>query len=130
MRRSRSLSALLAAAWAVAACASGRSGPALLSSESDARARVPLPPVAPAAGPLKISVVYPREGQLLTARDSNFILGSVGKAGATLTVNGVPVPTLPNGAFLAFLPVPAGPRRDSARPALPPRSTCPMRASA
>jgi N-acetylmuramoyl-L-alanine amidase len=108
MRRSRRLSALLAAAWAVAACASGRSGPALLSSESDARARVPLPPVAPATGPLKISVVYPREGQLLTARDSNFIFGSVGKAGATLTVNGVPVPTLPNGAFLAFLPVPAG----------------------
>src|SRR5829696_5558615 len=109
MRRSRRLSALLAAAWAVAACASGRSGPAPLSSESDARARVPLPPVAPATGPLKISVVCPREGQLLTARHSNFIFGSVGKAAATLTVNGVPVPTLPNGAFLAFLPVPAGP---------------------
>ena len=112
MRRSRRLIVTLLAAWAAAACVpGGRAGgyPALLASEPDARARVPLPPVPAAPGPLRISVVYPRAGQLLTARDSNFIFGSVGTAGATLTVNGTPVQTLPNGAFLAFLPVPPGP---------------------
>lgn len=104
--------ALVCAAWAAAACVpgGGRAGaPRLLAAESDADARVALPPVPAAAGPLRIAVVYPRPGQVIAARDSNFILGSVGKAGAALTVNGVRVPVQPNGAFLAFLPVPPGP---------------------
>jgi N-acetylmuramoyl-L-alanine amidase len=40
--------------------------------------------------------------------DSTFIFGSVGNGRATLTINGAPVQRLaPNGAFLAYLPVPA-----------------------
>jgi N-acetylmuramoyl-L-alanine amidase len=40
------------------------------------------------------------------ARDSNFILGSIGSGDATLTINGTAVPVQPNGSFLAWLPVP------------------------
>ncbi|SRR5579883_819999 len=65
-----------------------------------------LPPIPHVTGPLAITVVYPRPGALITSRDSNFILGSVGTGDATLTINGFNVPVEPNGAFLAWLPVP------------------------
>lgn len=65
-----------------------------------------LPPVPAVRGPLKINVVYPKPGQLLTARDSNFIFGSVGTGDAALTINGMPVPVWPNGAFMGWLAVP------------------------
>jgi N-acetylmuramoyl-L-alanine amidase len=65
-----------------------------------------LPPIPPAAGPLRIRVVYPAEGAVLTAADSNFIFGSVGRGDAALTIDGARVEVAPNGAFLAFLPVP------------------------
>lgn len=65
-----------------------------------------LPPVPARAGPLVIDVVYPPEGSFIAARDSNFIFGSVGHGGAELTIDGVHVPVEPNGAFLAWLPVP------------------------
>ena len=81
---------------------------------------VPTPPVeAPAlvvglpavpavrSAPLAIAVRYPSPNQLLTARDSNFVLGSVGSGDAALTINGTPVPVAPNGAFLGWLPLPA-----------------------
>jgi N-acetylmuramoyl-L-alanine amidase len=57
-------------------------------------------------GPLAINVVYPKPDQMLTARDSNFIFGSVGTGDAALRINGVPVPVWPNGAFMGWLPVP------------------------
>lgn len=57
-------------------------------------------------GPIAIRVVYPREGQLIASRDSNFIFGSVGSGDVSLRINGFVVPVLPNGAFLAFLPLP------------------------
>src|SRR3954469_23449689 len=65
-----------------------------------------LPPVPQVRGPLQISVVYPKPDQLLTARDSNFIFGSVGSGDAALQINGVPVPVWPNGAFMGWLRVP------------------------
>ncbi|HEV2131561.1 MAG TPA: hypothetical protein VGR27_10690, partial [Longimicrobiaceae bacterium] len=65
-----------------------------------------LPPVPPVTGPLAIDVVYPAEGAPITARDSNFVFGSVGTGDATLTINGAPVQVAANGAWLAFLPVP------------------------
>jgi N-acetylmuramoyl-L-alanine amidase len=65
-----------------------------------------LPPVPAVAGPLAIDVVYPEEGGALAAVDSTFVFGSVGTGEATLRVNGQPVQVAPNGAFLAFLPVP------------------------
>ena len=64
------------------------------------------PPIPPRAGPLAIDVVYPRDSSLITARDSNFIFGSVGNGSARLAINRQSVPVEPNGAFLAWLPVP------------------------
>jgi N-acetylmuramoyl-L-alanine amidase len=55
---------------------------------------------------LGIRVVYPPTDAEINARDSTFIFGSVGSGRATLSINGVAVPVYPNGAFLAFLPVP------------------------
>lgn len=65
-----------------------------------------LPPVPEIRGPIEISITYPRSGQLIAARDSNFIFGSVGSGDAGLLINGVSVPVWPNGAFMAWLPVP------------------------
>jgi N-acetylmuramoyl-L-alanine amidase len=66
----------------------------------------PLPPIPHVSGPPVITVVYPRAGATIAVRDSNFILGSVGTGDASLTINGVSVHVEPNGAFLAWLPVP------------------------
>lgn len=66
-----------------------------------------LPPVPEVRGPLQIDVVYPKPGQMLTTRDSNFVFGSVGSGDAMLNINGVAVPVYPNGAFMAWLAVPA-----------------------
>jgi N-acetylmuramoyl-L-alanine amidase len=65
-----------------------------------------LPPVAPVDGPLAIRVVYPPAGATIQARDSNFIFGTVGSGKATLTINGTRVPVVPNGSFIAYLPLP------------------------
>jgi N-acetylmuramoyl-L-alanine amidase len=65
-----------------------------------------LPPIPPADGPLRLDVVYPPEGGVVAARDSTFVFGSTGSGRTQLTINGVPVRVEPNGAFLAFLPVP------------------------
>jgi len=55
---------------------------------------------------LQINVVYPKPNQMLEVRDSNFVFGSVGSGDAALRINGVAVPVWPNGAFMAWLPVP------------------------
>jgi N-acetylmuramoyl-L-alanine amidase len=65
-----------------------------------------LPPIPLVDGPLAIRVVYPPAGATIQARDSNFIFGTVGSGKATLTINGTPVPVVPNGSFIAFLPLP------------------------
>ncbi len=66
-----------------------------------------LPAVPARRGPLHIQVVYPPADAILQVRDSNFMLGSVGSGDARLTINGQPVKVWPNGAWLAYLPVPA-----------------------
>lgn len=71
---------------------------------------VPLPPIPEVRGALAPRVVYPPANALIQARDSTFIFGSVGSGDARLTINGVPVEVQPNGAFLAFLPVPREPQ--------------------
>lgn len=68
---------------------------------------VRLPAVPAVQGPLTIDVVYPGEGQTVGAVDSTFVFGSVGNGAAALVINGAPVEVAPNGAFLAYLPVPA-----------------------
>ncbi len=67
-----------------------------------------LPPIPAVDGPLNLHVVYPSSNQLLTVRDSNYIFGSTGTGLARLRIDGADVPVLPNGAFLAWLAVPAG----------------------
>ena len=105
--------ALAAAAFSVVLAACGTPRPATApipaaaaAPPGPAGATLVLPPIPHVTGPITISVVYPRPGALITSRDSNFILGSVGTGDATLTINGTPVPVRANGAFLAWLPVP------------------------
>ncbi|HEX6533874.1 MAG TPA: N-acetylmuramoyl-L-alanine amidase [Gemmatimonadaceae bacterium] len=66
-----------------------------------------LPPVPLVLGPLAPKVIYPSENQLIQSRDSNFIFGSVGNGRAKLTINGDTVHVLPNGSFIAYLPLPS-----------------------
>lgn len=94
--------ALTAMLWA--ACASG-GGPGTTPAAPAAPA--PIPPIPAADGPLNITVMYPPENGQLAVRDSTFIFGATGSGRATLTINGRPVAVAPNGAWLAFLPVPA-----------------------
>lgn len=65
-----------------------------------------LPPIPWVRGSLALDVVHPGENQLVSVRDSTFVMGSVGSGDATLTINGAPVRVNPNGSFLAFLAVP------------------------
>lgn len=68
-----------------------------------------LPPVPVVAGaPIAVRVQYPSPNQLLTTRDSSFVLGSVGSGDVALRINGAPVAVAPNGAFLGWLASPAG----------------------
>lgn len=64
------------------------------------------PVIPPRFGALAIDVVYPPANSLISARDSNFIFGSVGNGRASLSINGQKVTVEANGAFLAWLPVP------------------------
>ena len=66
-----------------------------------------LPPVPVVRGPLALTVVYPPADAVVDARDSSFLFGSTGAGDADLTVNGFPVRVWPNGAWLAWLPLPA-----------------------
>ncbi len=102
-KQMRSVAALLLTAAACAACAAR--APELAGP----------PPIALHNGPLVIDVVYPADSGFIAARDSNFIFGSVGAGSAQLTINGTPVRVEPNGAFIAWLPVPASPEDTLAR---------------
>ena len=76
-----------------------------------------LPPVPLVEGSLRPRVQYPGANAIIGARDSTFIFGSIGNGRATLRINDAPVTVAPNGAFLAYLPVPRADsgRADSAR---------------
>jgi N-acetylmuramoyl-L-alanine amidase len=65
-----------------------------------------LPQVPVARGSLEIRVVYPPPDGIVRAKDSSFLLGSVGTGAARLTINGYPVRVWPNGAWLAWIPLP------------------------
>lgn len=64
------------------------------------------PPVPVVTGPLGIVVTYPSPTDLVDARDSTFLFGSIGTGNATLTVNGQPARVWPNGAWLAWIAIP------------------------
>jgi N-acetylmuramoyl-L-alanine amidase len=72
-----------------------------------ATAAAVLPPVPFQDGPLALTVVHPAEGGDVAVRDRTFVFGATGTGRAQLAINGAPVAVAPNGAFLAFLPVPA-----------------------
>ena len=103
-RRCWSWGHLLVAAVVVVGVGCARAAtPDVAPTPGDASA---LPPVPLVDGPLSIRVVYPASGAVIQSRDSNFIFGTVGSGRASLVINGVTVPVVPNGSFLAFLPVP------------------------
>ena len=83
--------------------------PTVLPAQGRPAAAPPLPPVPSVRGPLGVTVVYPLEGQLVTAQDSTFLFGSTGNGDAQLTVNGASVAVAPNGAFLAWVVIPRDP---------------------
>jgi N-acetylmuramoyl-L-alanine amidase len=97
---------------ALAACG-GRPPVTAAPAPEPAATRFPAMPVA--TGALQLRIVYPpRNATITVTGDSTFIFGSVGNGAARLTINGSAVPVLPNGSFLAFVPVP----RESQRFAL------------
>lgn len=59
------------------------------------------------AGPLKLTVVYPKDGQGMAPVDSTFIFGSV-QPGSALFINGREVKVHKGGGWLAFLRVEPG----------------------
>jgi N-acetylmuramoyl-L-alanine amidase len=103
---------VLSSAW-IAGCTPARRVPLPTVAVPPVAPEAPtvgLPPVPVVrAAPLAVQVRYPGVNQLLTSRDSNFVLGTVGTGDATLTINGVAVPVAPNGAFLGWLANPPGP---------------------
>lgn len=115
--------AALLALLALNACASAPApggGPAATTGTPSGRAPnvappsvsgLPAVPVVRGAA-IDVKVRYPSDNQLLTTRDSNFILGSLGSGDVALTINGANVPVAPNGAFLGWVanPPAAAPR--------------------
>lgn len=102
---------LVAGAATLAGCAAG-AGPAPESIFGDDRTA--LPAIPEEVGPVELRVEYPDSLALVAVSDSNFLFGSVGTGDARLTVDGVEVEVEPNGAFLAWLPVPEASRGDTA----------------
>jgi N-acetylmuramoyl-L-alanine amidase len=99
------------ATWAALVCTvvvggASACAPPPKHATAPATSALALPPVPLVDGPLAIRVVYPPAGATIAVRDSNFIFGTVGSGKATLTINGTPVPVVPNGSFIAFLPIP------------------------
>ncbi len=102
-RRQRTILAGAMVALA-AACTTERPEPARPTPSGEVEPA--LPEIPRRIGPLVLDVVHPEEGVTVATRDSTFVFGSTGTGDATLRINGTPVPVQPNGAFLAFLPVP------------------------
>lgn len=104
--RARCLTLALAAACS-APSARTAPEPSALPAPPAAAGEVPRFPAIPkVSAPLALRVTYPPDGATIVARDSTFLFGSVGTGDARLTVNGAEVPVLPNGAWLAWVPLP------------------------
>ena len=101
---------LTVTAFVVAGCASTPrvvAPPAMPTVAADELSVPPSFPSIPRAdGKLDLRIVYPPEGATIVARDSTFLFGAVGNGDAQLRVNGTEVRVLPNGAWLAWLPLP------------------------
>jgi N-acetylmuramoyl-L-alanine amidase len=66
-----------------------------------------LPAMEPVRGPLALRVVYPPNDAVLQVRDSSFLFGSAGTGDARVTIDGQPARVWPNGAWLAYVALPA-----------------------
>ena len=97
----------------LAACAGSAAPPAATPPAADMRVApgdrdsTLLPPMPVERGRLAIRVIYPAPDAVVRARDSSFLIGSIGTGDAKLTINGNPVRVWPNGAWLAWIPLPA-----------------------
>lgn len=103
---------MLAATALAGACASG--GPAVDGLAPAGVFESTLPPIPPVTGPVDVYVEYPDSLQRIAVSDTNFVFGTVGTGDATLVIDGALVDVEPNGAFLAWLPVPPATRGDTA----------------
>ena len=56
--------------------------------------------------PIGLRVIYPAPTDVVRARDSSFLFGSVADGKTQVTINGHPVRVWPNGAWLAWIPFP------------------------
>ena len=52
-------------------------------------------------------MAYPQPDAVLQVRDSSFLFGTAGTGDARVTVNGQPARVWPNGAWLAYVALPA-----------------------
>ena len=87
----------------VTGCAVPRSGTAPVAGAARPS------PAAAARDSLQIAVVYPAVTDVIQSHDSAFLFGAVrggGGAPVHLDINGQSVPVLPNGAWIAWLPLP------------------------
>ena len=66
-----------------------------------------LPRDAEGGGPLALHVVYPPPDAVLQIRDSSFLFGTAGRGDAAVTIDGQPARVWPNGAWLAYVALPA-----------------------
>jgi N-acetylmuramoyl-L-alanine amidase len=91
----------------VAVAMFGACAPAMPGAPPGPIAAPGLPPIPLVDGPLAIRITHPTPATVRPNVDSTFIYGSTGTGRADITINGFNVPVHPNGAFLAFLPMPA-----------------------
>ncbi len=112
MTRRTAVPLVMALSAAFAGCATGPAGaPSAAVPTPGPHAPSPeLPPIPDVNGPLDLQVQFPPDSAHLATRGRSFIFGSTGNGRARLTIDGDSVPVAPNGAFLAFVPVPV---RDS-----------------
>jgi N-acetylmuramoyl-L-alanine amidase len=95
-------------------CARGTAAPPVSAPASATPVLAPapaeatgLPPVKLVRGPLALHVVYPSSDAVLQIRDSSFIFGTAGSGDARVTVEGQQAKVWPNGAWLAYVALPA-----------------------
>src|SRR6185295_15166680 len=103
---------LLLAGLAAGACARGAPVPAAPSPVAPApNESLPASPELPAMpqvrGPLALHVAYPPPDAVLRFRDSSFLFGTAGSGDARVTVDGQAARVWPNGAWLAYVALPA-----------------------
>lgn len=111
LRRASMVAATLS--LVLGACASRAStptpapGPDARRTDAGMTSSSALPPVERVRGPLDLRVAYPPLDAVLQIRDSSFLFGTAGTGDARVTIEGQPARVWPNGAWLAYVALPA-----------------------